>query len=104
MTLIALGLSEELKADKIAANSLWPKTTIATAAVNNLLGGEQLMKMSRKPEIIADCVHYILKQPSSTFTGQTLLDEDVLSLMGISNLSKYAYVEGNTEFYPDIFI
>lgn len=104
MTMIALGLSEELKPYKIAANSLWPKTTIATAAVNNLLGGEALMKMSRTPEIIADCIHYILQQPSDTFTGQTLIDEDVLALAGITDLSHYAHVRGNNNFYPDIFI
>ena len=63
MTMIALGLSGELKNYKIAANTLWPKTTIATAAVRNLLGGETLINMSRTPEIIADATYYILSKP-----------------------------------------
>ena len=64
MTMIAIGLSGELKKYKIAANTLWPKTTIATAAVRNLLGGETLINMSRTPEIIADAAYYILSKPS----------------------------------------
>ena len=104
MTMIALGLAGELKKDKIAANALWPKTTIATAAVNNLLGGESLMKMSRTPGIIADAVHYILQQPSVNCTGNSFIDEEILAMAGITDLSQYAFVPGNTKFYPDLFI
>lgn len=104
MTMIALGLAAELKKDKIAANSLWPKTTIATAAVNNLLGGEMLMKMSRTPEIISDAVHYILQQPSATLTGNSFIDEDILKISGVSDFSKYAFVPGNTQYYTDLFL
>jgi citronellol/citronellal dehydrogenase len=104
MTMIALGLSAELKKDGIAANTLWPKTTIATAAVNNLLGGEALMKLSRTPDIIADCVWYILQKPASECTGNNFIDEAVLAAEGITNLSKYAYVPGNTKFYTDLFV
>lgn len=104
MTMIAIGLAAELKKDKIACNSLWPKTTIATAAVNNLLGGEMLMKMSRTPDILADAVHYILQQPSTDFTGNSFIDEDVLAKAGITDLTPYAYVPGNTRFYPDLFV
>jgi citronellol/citronellal dehydrogenase len=104
MTMIALGLAAELKKDRIAANSVWPKTTIATAAVNNLLGGEALMKMSRTPEILADAIHFILQQPSADFTGNSFIDEDVLAMAGITDLSPYAYVPGNTKFYPDLFV
>jgi citronellol/citronellal dehydrogenase len=104
MTMIALGLAAELKKDRIAANSLWPKTTIATAAVNNLLGGEALMKMSRTPEILADAIHYILQQPSADFTGNSFIDEEVLAMAGITDLSPYAHVPGNTNFYPDLFV
>lgn len=104
MTMIALGLAAELKKDKIAANALWPKTTIATAAVNNLLGGEMLMKMSRTPEILADCVPYILQQPAAGCTGNSFIVEDVLAKAGVTDLSQYAYVQGNRQFYPDLFI
>jgi citronellol/citronellal dehydrogenase len=104
MSMIAYGLSAELKPFGIAANALWPKTTIATAAVNNLLGGEMLMKLSRTPAIIADSVHFILQQPAAQYTGQFLLDEEVLAQAGITDLDCYAYVPGNKQFYPDLFI
>jgi len=104
MSMIAYGLAAELKPKGIAANALWPKTTIATAAVNNLLGGEMLMKMSRTPEILADCAYYILRRSSATCTGNFFLDEEVLAEEGITDLSGYAYVPGNTNFYPDLFL
>jgi citronellol/citronellal dehydrogenase len=104
MSMIAYGLSAELKPYRIAANTLWPKTTIATAAVNNLLGGEMLMKMSRTPEIVADAAWYILQQPSATWTGTFFTDEAVLASHGITDLSGYAYVPGNTSFYTDLFM
>jgi citronellol/citronellal dehydrogenase len=104
MSMIAYGLSAELKPYQIAANTLWPKTTIATAAVNNLLGGEMLMKLSRTPQIVADAAWYILQQPASTCTGQFFIDENVLQQQGITDLSAYAYVPGNTQFYEDLFV
>jgi citronellol/citronellal dehydrogenase len=104
MTMIALGLAAELKKDGIATNALWPKTTIATAAVNNLLGGEALMKMSRTVDILADCAWYILQKPSADCTGNTFIDEDVLAAEGITNFSQYAYVPGNTKLYTDLFV
>lgn len=103
MTMIALGLSGELKKYKIAANTLWPKTTIATAAVRNLLGGEALIKMSRIPEIIADAAFYILSKPSSEWTGNCFLDETVLASEGITDLEKYA-VEPGGRLYTDLFL
>ena len=103
MTMIALGLSGELQKYKIAANALWPRTTIATAAVKNLLGGETLMNMSRKPEILADAAYYILCRPSSECTGNTFIDEDVLAEEGITDLDKYAVVKGGT-LYTDLFL
>jgi citronellol/citronellal dehydrogenase len=102
MTMIALGLSEELKKYKIAANCLWPKTTIATAAVRNLLGGEALVEMSRTPEIIADSAFYILKRPSEC-TGNTFIDEEVLAQEGITDLEKYAVKPGG-KLYADLFL
>lgn len=104
MSMIAYGLSAELKPYRIAANTLWPKTTIATAAVNNLLGGEMLMKMSRTPQIVADAAWYILQQPSELCTGNFFTDEEVLAQHGITDLSPYAYVPGNTSFYKDLFV
>lgn len=104
MSMIAYGLSAELKQYRIAANTLWPKTTIATAAVNNLLGGEMLMNMSRTPQIVADAAWYILQQPSDKCTGNFFIDEEVLHSHGITDLSGYAHVPGNTNFYPDLFI
>jgi citronellol/citronellal dehydrogenase len=103
MTMIALGLSGELKKYNIASNSLWPKTTIATAAVRNLLGGEALMQMSRTPEIIADSAFYILQRPSSECTGHTFIDEEVLAEEGITDLEKYAVKPGG-KLYTDLFL
>lgn len=103
MTMIALGLSAELKKFKVAANTLWPRTTIATAAVQNLLGGEMLMKMSRTADIIADAAYFILSRPSPDCTGNSFIDEAVLSSEGITNLEKYSLVPG-AQLYNDLFI
>ena len=103
MTLLVLGWAEELKKYRIAANALWPRTTIATAAVKNLLGGDALINMSRTPDIIADAVFYLLQKPSASFTGNTLIDEDILAAEGITDLEKYSVVPGG-HLYPDLFI
>lgn len=103
MSMLAIGWAEELKGYKIASNALWPATTIATAAVKNLLGGEALVQRSRKPEIIADAVNFILAQPSATYTGQTLIDEDVLKQAGITDLEQYAIVPGGP-LQNDLFL
>lgn len=103
MTMMALGLSAELKKYNIAANSLWPRTTIATAAVNNLLGGEMLMKMSRTPDIMADAAYFILSKLSASCTGNSFIDETVLAGEGITDLEKYSVVPGG-RLYNDLFI
>lgn len=103
MTMIALGLSGELKKYNIAANTLWPRTTIATAAVRNLLGGEMLINMSRTPEIIADSAFYILQKPSAECTGNSFIDEEVLAKEGINDLEKYAVKPGG-KLYTDLFL
>jgi citronellol/citronellal dehydrogenase len=103
MSMIAYGLSEELKPYKIAANTLWPRTTIATAAVRNLLGGEMLMNMSRKPEIMADAAFHILSRPSDQCTGNFFIDDEVLAEAGITDLSGYSVVPGS-QLYPDLFL
>ncbi|MEO6220950.1 MAG: NAD(P)-dependent oxidoreductase [Ginsengibacter sp.] len=103
MTMIALGLSVELKKYKIAVNALWPKTTIATAAVRNLLGGEKLISISRKPEIIADAAYYILSKNSDECTGNCFIDEDVLASEGVTDFDKYSVVKG-AKLFPDLFL
>lgn len=103
MSMIVLGLAEELKKDKIGVNALWPQTTIATAAVKNLLGGDFLMQMSRKPEIVADAAYYILNRSSTECTGNFFIDEDVLAAEGIIDLSSYA-VNSENELMKDIFL
>ncbi len=103
MSMMAIGFAEELKPFRIAANALWPRTTIATAAVMNLLGGQMLINMSRTPEILADAAYAILKRPSSSCTGNLYLDEDVLAEEGITDLSGYSVVPGAT-LYTDLFL
>jgi citronellol/citronellal dehydrogenase len=103
MTMIALGLAAELKKYSIAANTLWPCTTIATAAVNNLLGGQMLMNMSRTTDIIADAAWYILSKSSTECTGNTFIDEEVLAGEGITNFDKYSVVPG-AQLYKDLFV
>lgn len=89
MSMVMLGLAEELKADGIACNALWPRTTVATAAVNFVLGGDSLMKRSRTPEIMADAAHAILVRSSREFTGQFVLDDDVLAEEGVMDFDQY---------------
>jgi len=103
MSMIAIGLAEELKQYKIASNALWPRTTIATAAVMNLLGGQMLINMSRTPEILADAVFYILNQSSEKCTGNCFLDEQVLATEGITDLSGYSVVPG-AQLFTDLFL
>ncbi len=103
MSMIVMGLAEELKKDNIAVNALWPRTTIATAAVKNLLGGEALMQMSRTPQILADCVRIILEKPSASATGNFYIDEAVLAAEGITDLGHYA-VNPAQPLYTDLFV
>jgi citronellol/citronellal dehydrogenase len=103
MSMIAFGLAAELKKDNIASNTLWPKTTIATAAVQNLLGGEALINMSRKPEIMADAAFHILSKSAATFTGHHLIDEKILREAGETDFEKYAVTPGGMLF-GDLFL
>jgi citronellol/citronellal dehydrogenase len=103
MSMMIIGWAGEFKKDKIAANALWPRTTIATAAVKNLLGGEALVKMSRTPEILADAAYYILKQPSTECTGNLFIDEEVLMKEGINDFTKYSVTPGQ-QLMNDLFI
>ena len=103
MTMIANGLAGELKKYGVASNTLWPRTTIATAAVKNLLGGETLINMSRQPEIMADAAFYILSKFSSECTANNFIDDEVLALEGITDLSAYSVVAGG-KLYNDLFL
>lgn len=103
MSMMALGWASEFKKYNIASNALWPATTIATAAVKNLLGGENLINMSRKPEIIADAAYFILRRNSAECTGNTFVDEQILKEEGITNLENYAVTPGG-KLYPDLFL
>ncbi|MFZ5442646.1 MAG: SDR family oxidoreductase [Myxococcota bacterium] len=100
MSMCVLGMAAEFEG-KVAVNALWPRTTIATAAVN-MLGGEFLMKASRTPEIMADAAHFILTRDRA-FTGNFCLDEEVLRSAGVSDFKKYQ-VDPDTEPSPDFFV
>jgi citronellol/citronellal dehydrogenase len=90
MSLCVLGMAAELKSQGIAVNALWPRTSIATAAVQNLLGGDQLIQMSRTPEILADAAYLMFQQPAKTFTGQFAIDDSLLyTLGGVTNFEPY---------------
>ena len=103
MSMIVLGLSEELKPYKIAVNALWPKTIIATAAIKNLPGGDHLLNMSRKPEIVADAAYSILKRDPAACTGHFYIDEEVLKEEGVQDFKSYS-VDPAGILAPDIFI
>ncbi len=103
MTLLTLGFAAEFRERGIAANALWPKTTIATAAVQNLLGGEAMIRASRKPEIVADAAYEILTRDARACTGNTFIDEEVLREAGVTDFSGYAVSPG-TPLADDIFV
>src|SRR5258708_18062909 len=103
MSMIILGLAEELRQYRIAANALWPKTIIATAAVKNLLGGDFLIQRSRTAEIVADAAFFILQKPSFETTGNFFIDEDVLQQEGITDLGKYA-INPDQKLMNDLFL
>jgi citronellol/citronellal dehydrogenase len=98
-----LGLAGELKGDGIAVNALWPRTTIATAAVGNLLGGEAMIRASRKPEIVADAAHIILTKPSRDFTGHFCIDDKILAAEGVTDFEPYR-VDPSVPLMPDFFV
>ena len=103
MSMCVLGMAEELKADGIAVNGLWPRTAIATAAVKNVLGGEELMNISRKPEIMADAAYEIFIKDSKEFTGNFCIDDLVLHESGVKDFTNYADVSFD-KLAPDFFV
>ena len=103
MSLIVLGLAGELRDKKIAVNALWPRTTIATAAIKNLLGGDEMMRASRSPQIMADAAYAIFMKSAASFTGNFLIDDTFLMSEGVTNFEKYA-MEAGVPLYPDFFV
>ncbi|QCI66159.1 SDR family oxidoreductase [Phreatobacter stygius] len=101
MSLVILGLSGELKGE-VGVNALWPRTTIATSAVKNLLGGDNLMSMSRSPEILADAAHVIFNKPAN-FTGHFLIDDTFLAGEGVTDFDHYR-VDPSQSLAPDFFV
>jgi len=102
MSMCVLGMAQEYK-NKIAVNALWPRTTIATAAVQNMIGGEELMKQSRKPSIMGDAAYFILKQSFETCSGNFFIDDEVLANEGINDFDHYA-VDPSKKLFPDYFL
>ncbi len=104
MSLVTLGLAEELRGAGIAANSLWPRTTIATAAVANLLGGAEMVARSRTPEIMADAAHAILVRDPAECTGNFFIDDEVLADAGVTDLEQYRADPDGGQLEEDIFL
>ena len=103
MSLCVLGMSEEFKNQGVAVNALWPRTAIATAAVKNILGGEDTVNISRFPSIMADAAHVILTKNSKEFTGNFCIDDNILSESGVKDFSIYADVPFS-QLAPDFFV
>ena len=103
MSLVVLGLAGELRDKKIAVNALWPRTTIATAAIKNLLGGDEMMRASRSPQIMADAAYAIFMKSAASFTGNFLIDDTFLTSEGVTNFEKYT-MEAGVPLHPDFFV
>ncbi len=104
MTIVTLGVAETEREYGIGANCLWPLTAIATAAVRNLMGGEEGIAHCRTPRIVADAASAILRRDPAQFTGNAVLVEDVLAEEGIEDLASYSAKPGQTSFFPDFFV
>lgn len=103
MSMCTLGMAEEFRG-KVAVNSLWPMTSIDTAAVRNVLGGDAMAKMSRTPEIMADAAYAVLNQDAKTFTGQFVIDEFILAENGETDFAKYQYPDYDGPLVADFFV
>ena len=103
MSLVVLGLAGELRAKGIAVNALWPRTTIATSAVKNLLGGERIVRMSRTPDILADAAYLIFHKPAKEFTGRFLIDDTFLVGEGVTDFDVYR-LDPSQPLSPDFFV
>jgi citronellol/citronellal dehydrogenase len=103
MSLVVLGLAGELRSKGIAVNALWPRTVIATAAVQNLLGGDAVIQRARKPEIVADAAYALFAKPAREFTGHFLIDDNFLAENGVRDFDRYR-VNPEQELAPDFFV
>jgi citronellol/citronellal dehydrogenase len=103
MSLVVLGLAGELREKGIAVNALWPRTTIATSAIKNLLGGERVMRMSRTPEIMADAAYRVFHKPAKGFTGNFLIDDTFLAGEGVTDFEPYR-VDASEPLAPTFFV
>ena len=103
MSMVVLGLAGEVRAKGIAVNALWPRTTIATSAIKNLLGGDAIMRMSRTPDILADAAHAIFEKPAKTFTGNFLIDDTFLAGEGVTDFDRYR-ADPTQPLSPDFFV
>jgi citronellol/citronellal dehydrogenase len=103
MSMCVLGMAEEFRSEGIAVNALWPRTSIATAAVRNLLGGEELIRQSRKPQIMADAAYAILTKNSRECTANFFIDDEVLTAEGVTDLKQYS-VDPSAEPFIDFFL
>ena len=106
MSMCVLGMSEEFARAGVAFNALWPRTTIATSAVANIVGGDPVIRRSRTPEIMADAAHAILVRNSREFSGHFYIDDQVLADAGVNDFSKYRVDPDATEagLFPDFFV
>lgn len=106
MSFCVLGMAEEFRRDNIAFNALWPKTTIATAAIENQLGGDTTAKLSRKPDIMADAAYEIFSRSSADCTGNFFIDEEVLREAGVTDFRSYQVDESlePNQLIPDFFL
>ena len=103
MSIVVLGLAGELRREGIAVNALWPRTTIATAAVQNLLGGDATVQRARKPEIVADAAYALFAKPAREFTGRFLIDDSFLAENGVADFDRYR-VNPEQVLAPDFFV
>ncbi|MGO3885844.1 MAG: SDR family oxidoreductase [Mycetocola sp.] len=104
MAIVTLGLAAEFADRGLSASTLWPRTTIQTAAVANVLGGDELMRRSRTPQIYADAAHLVLSAERGRYNGRSLIVEDVLAEHGVTDLGGYSPGVDESELYPDIFL
>ena len=103
MSLVVLGLAGELRDRGIAVNALWPRTTVATAAIKNRIGGDRVMRMSRTPDIMADAAYLVFQKPAKSFTGNFLIDDTFLAGEGVADFEKYR-VDASEPLVPMVFV